>query len=546
MKLEVSQKLSTDVLVIGGGLAGLRAAIEARKHGVDVTIISESPAGYANNSAISRAAMAATGISTKPGDSIESHINDTVESGRYVNDPRLIAVMARGARQQVYDLISFGVLFQRRDGELLVMRTAGHSFSRHVFAESFRGINITRPMRHYAASRGCHFIEGVLVTRLLTAQDTVVGVLGIDKQGQLLVTNAKSTILATGGGGEIYPTTTNALGTTGDGYVLAYDLGLSLRDMEFVQFQTAWGKNSKKILTYERFLPRGATLRNSLGEDILKKHGLLDINKVTRDILTQAIMQEIQAGHGVEGKVIMDFTTLPEEQAQKMLHTGLIDQHFYHKQVPVSPSAHFFMGGVRINENAETQVNGLYAAGEVCGGLHGANRLGGNAIPGALVFGAVAGSRAADRVSKTALVAAPVGQIAAERERLRGLASREGKANLDELRQSLRQVMWDKVGIIRSQEGLEEALANIMGIREQLKMASVRDYSQLTRAIKLTNMLTASEMVCRAALARKESRGAHCRTDYPEENDGNWLKVIEISRKAEGMTLGFVPVSTKP
>lgn len=157
MKLEVSQKLSTDVLVIGGGLAGLRAAIEARKRGVDVTIISESPAGYANNSAISRAAMAATGISTKPGDSIESHINDTLESGRHLNDSRLVAVMARGARQQVYDLIGFGVPFRRRDGELLVGRTTGHSFSRHVFAEAFRGINITRPMRQYVQGAGGRF-----------------------------------------------------------------------------------------------------------------------------------------------------------------------------------------------------------------------------------------------------------------------------------------------------------------------------------------------------------------------------------------------------
>ncbi|MBA7640105.1 Fumarate reductase flavoprotein subunit [subsurface metagenome] len=204
-ELGTTQRINADVLVIGSGAAGLRAAIAARKYGLNVMLISESPAGFRNNTAISQATFAATGLWKEPGDSPEAHLKDIIAAGRFINDQRLVTTMTRTVRQQVYDLIEFGVNFRRSDGELLVGQMPGHTYPRHVTAEAYKGINISRPMRQYAASIGIQFIEGILVTKLLRAGDTIVGALGIGGKGQVFVVSAKSTILATGGAGEIYP-----------------------------------------------------------------------------------------------------------------------------------------------------------------------------------------------------------------------------------------------------------------------------------------------------------------------------------------------------
>jgi succinate dehydrogenase/fumarate reductase flavoprotein subunit len=539
VKLKSTQVINADVLVIGGGAAGLRAAIEASKYGLDIALTSEAPVGFRNNTSISGATFAATGIGDEPADSPEVHLRDTITGGRFINDRRLVETMTHGAKQQVYDLIKFGVNFRQRHGKPSVWQAPGHTYPRHVAVERFKGINITRPMRQYAASLGIRFIEGILVTRLLRSGDTVVGALGIDDEGQVLVVSAKSTILATGGAGQLYLRTNNALGLTGDGFALAGEVGAALRDMEFVQFYpTTLGQQGSKLRAYETLLPRGASLRNSLDEDILKKHGIDDFASATRDILTRIIMKEIADGRGIEGSVVFDLTTMPKETAEKLYLRG------FSPRFSVAPAAHFFMGGIRINENSETAVDGLYAAGEVCGGIHGANRLAGNAITDTLVFGAIAGDRAAARASKIGRIPDPRSEITAGVERLNELAFGSGRGSLHELQQSLKQTMWDKVGVIRDGKNLEAAQSEITAIREQLKTLSLTDYRQLPQAVKLANMLTVSEMVCRAALMRTESRGAHYRTDYPEEDDEQWLKVVEISCQSGEMTPRIMPPSS--
>ena len=546
MELKTAQVINTDVLAIGGGGAGLRAAIEARKYGLSVLLVSESRVGFRNNTAISGAGFAAVGIWKGHGDSPEAHLRDIVTAGRFINDRRMVETVTRGAKQQVYDLMRFGVNFRQRDGEILMRQQPGHSYPRHVNVEALRGVNITRPMRQYAAGMGIQFMEGILVTKLLRAEDRVVGALGIDDKGQVVVLNAKSTILATGGGGQLYLRTNNAIGMTGDGYALAYEVGVTLRDMEFVQFYpTTWGKNGSKMCIYERLLPRDATIRNSLGEDILKRYGMDDFVSVTRDVLTRTIMQEIVAGRGIEGRVIFDLTTMPEEKARELYSSGLVRKGDYPDKVPVAPAVHFFIGGVKINQNGETGVNGLYAAGEVCGGVHGANRLAGNAITEMFVFGTITGDVAATEASKVGRIPPPPGEVAAEVERLIALASGSGGGNLEQLQQSLKQTMWDKVGVIRDRKGLENARREIAALREQLRTVSLIDYRQLSQAVKLANMLTVAEMVCRAALTRTESRGAHYRDDYPEE-DERWLKVIEIHDQNGEMTLSVNPVNSSP
>jgi fumarate reductase (CoM/CoB) subunit A len=531
--------IDTDVLVIGGGAAGLRAAIEARKSGVEVVLVSESPVGFRNNTAISKALFAAAGIGQERGDSPDLHLQDTITAGRFLNDRRLVAAMVRGAGQQVADLLEYGVVYQQSPAQAPAGQVYGHTYPRHVVAQAGRGINISRPMRQYASSIGTQFIEDLLITRLLPADGVVVGAMGIDSRGQVSVISAKSTVLAAGGGGQVYLRTNNAVGMTGAGYVLAYEAGAVLRDMEFVQFYpTAWGKNGSKMCMYEWFLPRGAVLRNTLGEDILPRHGI-ESGAITRDILARAIMAEIADGRGIGGNVIFDFTTLPEEYAEALYGFGLLDESGYIEKLPVAPTVHFFMGGVRINENGETGVDGLYAAGEVCGGVHGANRIVGNALTEAFVFGAIAGSRAAARASGIGRTPAPPDEVAAEAARLEGLAAGGGHGDLGQLILALKWVMWDNVGVLRNRAGLEDALEKILALRSQLPVASTADCRLL---VKLDNMLTVSEMICRAALTRTESRGAHYRTDFPAEDSERWLKTIEICRSDGEMLLRPVAI----
>ena len=543
MKSKTTQIVRTDVLVIGGGGAGLRAAIEAREHGVDVVLVSESPVGLRNNTAISKATIAATGIRKEPGDSPELHLRDTIAGGRFINDRKMVETMTRQVKQQVYDLMKFGVNFKKQDGGIFVWQLPGHKYPRHVSGEAFRGTDFTRPMREYAVRAGIQLMEGVLVTKLLLAEDMVAGAVGVDDKGQVFVLNAKSVILATGGAGEVYLRTSNARGLTGDGYALAYEVGATLRDMEFIQFYpTAWGKHGSKICLYEKYIPKGAIIRNSLGEDILRRHGMDDFASVTRDKLTRTIMEEVFEGRGVEGSVVFDFTTMPEGEVQELYHDGLVRKGESPGKLQIAPAAHFFMGGVKVNEKGETGINGLYAAGEVCGGMHGTNRIGGNALAEAFVFGAIAGEAAAARASKMEQIPALQSEIRAEVERLTELTSGSRQGNVEQLKQSLKQTMWDKIGVIRDRKNLEEARREIVALREELRAVSLPDSRQLPQAIKLANMLTVSEMVRRAALTRTESRGAHYRADYPEEDNERWLKVIEICCQSGEMTLSITPI----
>ena len=336
----------------------------------------------------------------------------------------------------------------------------------------------------------------------------------------------------------------NAIGLTGDGYALAYEAGAVLRDMEFVQFYpTASGKQGEKICMYEGFLPEGAIIRNSLGEDILKRCGIDDAASVTRDTLARVLMKEIVDGKGVEGHVVFDFTTIPEERVQALSHIGLMREEGNIGKLLVAPTVHFFMGGVIIDERSETGIEGLYAAGEVCGGIHGANRLGGNAISETLVFGNIAGNQAATAATQKEQIPVSQSEVAAEVERLKGLISSNGRESLDELQQSLKQMMWDKVGVIRNKQNLKDVQKEILALREQLADVSLTEHRQLPQVVKLTNMLTVSEMVCRAALMRTESRGAHYRTDYPEEDNEQWLKTIGISCRNGEMALRAIPVA---
>ncbi len=541
MDLSMPTQIDTDVLVIGGGGAGLRAAIAAAKHGAKVVLLSQSQAGYGNNTAIAAGKMC---VVIKPEDSPESYFKDAISAGRFINDQRLVQLLAEGSAHQVLELQELGIAFSKKGGELIVSSVPGHSYPRCV-ATVKNGLGFTLPLRAAAIASGIEFAEGILITRLI-GEERVQGAIGIDGKGSVFVINAKAVILALGGLGQLYSRTSTAKGTTGDGYALAYDAGVPLQDMEMVQFYptgTAVGAISQVIL-YEFIVGRvGGTIRNSLGADLLEKYGLRDTARMTRDKLAQAMMTELIEGRDIQGALALDLSDVPEKamrQVQALLPTRVTADA--KATLLVTPVAHFQMGGIKIDEGCSTSLPGLFAAGEVCSGVHGANRLGGNSLTEIFVFGKKAGLSAASRASKTPRARIDLKQIEPELQRIRSLLSQDGKCPLDDLLLQIKRTMWFKAGIIRSDGGLREALVDLQQIRSGLGEARITGPRQLIDAIKLTNMVTVSEMVIRSALLRTESRGAHYRSDYDEENNAQWLSNIVLSKKDDTMALESRPV----
>ena len=546
MALEKLNIVPCDVLVIGGGGSGLRAAIAAKQRGVDVVVVSKSRVGYGNNTFISKGTFAAATGWRDSRDNPDVHLKDSIIGGRFINDRKILKLVTQEAVSQIEFLQRCGVRFYERGGGLGVVHTPGHSYPRHVRGRNRSGRDFIIPLRAYAERIGVRFMDRAFITRLIISRGRIAGATGIARDGVFSAFSASCIVLATGGFARTYLHNNNAAGITGDGHTLAFELGVPLRDMEFIQFYpTALGALGSRLFLYEAFVfQAGAVLRNAFGDDIIAKYGLNDPMAMTRDRLTRAIMQEILEGRGVTGGLIVDLSTVPEEELtalrQLLPSTGTQGEN----ELIVSPTAHFCMGGISIDENAETIVPGLFAAGEVCAGVHGANRLGGNALSEVFSMGGVAGERAAQKALESDQPDLPEKEVLAEKERLESFISAGGE-DLQELRRDLKDVMWRKAGIIRDEEGLKAALERTRVIAACLRKVHVKDYRELRRYLEFENMVLLSEMVCRAALLRTESRGAHYRTDYPEEDNGNWLKNILIRKQGKKIRLTAVPVPTE-
>ena len=542
MKLSQLHVVACDVLVIGGGGAGLRAAIAARESGADVVLVSKAQAGFANNTLISKATFAIPSGWSDPRDNPDVFLKDAVSGGRFVNDQQLVAAVAREAGCQVSFLNKCGVKFLEHQGHFLASHHAGHSYPRHIQARGREGSGLILPLKKYARENGVRLIDGVFITRLLTAKaGRLAAAVGITRDGQFLGFVSKCFVLATGGFAQIFLHTNNAAGICGDGLALAFEAGAPLKDMEFIQFYpTAAGKLGNRIVLYEDLILRDkAALKNANGDDIVIKHGLDDVMKMTRDRLTRAIMQEVLEGRGVKDGVIMDLSRASEPHQLKY---RLLFKDPNMKQFIVSPTTHFCCGGVMINADGQTPIDGLFAAGETCAGVHGANRLAGNALCEVFAMGGIAGKMAALKAKKLESPHLPEKEIAAEKKRLESLGAGR-HADLRRLRRSLKETMWYKAGICRNAQDLADALGKIEGLRADISTLALKSFRELIRALELQNMLFSGEMVCRAALLRCESRGAHYRSDYPSENDQAWLKNIVIRRQADAIKLQPVPVS---
>jgi len=539
MQFKIQEKMTCDVLIIGSGGAGLRASIAAVSSGADVLMVSKNRIGHTTNTYLSKAIIASSGWGDDKDSSIV-HSRDTLQGGRNLNNPGMVAQLAETIKAETALLKEWGVRFgENENGKPSIIKIPGHSYARHLYGRNWKGSDLVLPLKRKAMESGVRFHENMFVSSLVVPDSKICGVTGISEEGKFLAIKAKTIILATGGFGHVFLNTNNAPGITGDGQALACEAGAVLQDMEFVQFYpTALGKRGSRILLYERILEQdGVVLRNSIGEDILvKNHASADIS---RDQLARLIMREILEDPERRGTIIMDLGGLSKNMADSL--SMLLPAQWFKgtRQFQVTPTTHFCMGGVVVDNHGETSCPGLFAAGEVTAGAHGANRLGGNALAEVIAMGALVGKAAADKAMVIDSISGFDGAVHKEKVRLEAMFRDQGERPKKVI-QELKETMWLNAGIVRDQASLDMAMEIIMG-REDIQ-ALVLTSRDLIQFLEFRNMRLVAEMICRSALERTESRGAHFRKDFPKENIKDWVKNIQVNKTDSGLTLDQVSV----
>lgn len=544
--MELINTIRADILIIGTGLAGIRAAQTAASEGASVALLSKGKA----------ASVEVMGFNAvvETGDSPGLYYRDMRESGKWINDPRIVNILAQNAYREIPCLEELGMRFDRNgSGGYNALQTLGCRYPRLVGHRGITGIEAMRYLTQDAAQHGALIYNRLMVAELLKEDGRICGAAAVDTHsGLFYLFLCKAVILASGGGGNIYGSSTYPKGLVGDGYALAYRAGAQLQDMEFQQYEPCCFVYPKKLqgkLVPTTLLRAGARLLNRDGCEFMASYGLTKDN-AQKGELSRAIALEILAGRGTEhGGVYYDMTMLPasllkEEHSifyEPALAAGI---DLTATPVEMAPAAHTYLGGVRIGENAQTSVQGLFAAGEVIGGLHGANRLGGCAGAETLVFGHIAGKNAAQWAGQTADCQDENGLIARcldlKEEAQRHIAGDSGNS-VSRLRTRLGTLMSEKVGIIRRENSLREALLELDELEKLLPSASVGGPGAFSKLFELKNMLQVAKMQVMASLVRTESRGVFFREDYPAQDDACWLKNIVISRSDFGMELTITP-----
>ncbi len=551
-----------DVLVVGAGGAGLRAAIEALGQGASVGVVCKSLLGKAHT-VMAEGGIAAAMANVDRGDDWRTHFSDTMKGGKFLNDWRMAQIHAQESPDRIRELEQWGALFDRTaDGEILQRAFGGHTFKRLCHVGDRTGLEMIRTLQDRGVQMGFHVYMECAVTRLLKDGDRVCGAVAYwREQGRFVVFRAKSVVLATGGIGKAWRITSNSWEYTGDGMALAYDAGAELLDMEFVQFHPTgmvWPPGVQGILVTEAVRGEGGVLTNRLGERFMQRYDPDKMELSTRDVVARAIYTEVKEGRGTEhGGAFLDISQKPAEYVKRKLPSmyhqfrELADVDITKGPMEVGPTCHYMMGGVRVDaETAKTTVPGLYAAGEVAAGLHGANRLGGNSLSDLLVFGRRAGLAAAENASRAPAASADAAQVEdAVREMLAFFEPADGESPYA-VHRDLAESMQDLVGIFRNEEDLQRGLAKIRELSDRASRVRVEG-SRLFNpgwhlARDLKSMLTVTEAVARSALVRKESRGAHSRTDFPK-TEPEWGRRNNVARKGkDGMEVTQSPVPAPP
>lgn len=553
--------LSHDILIIGGGLAGLRAAIEAKKSGQDVAILSKVHPLRSHSVAAQGGINAALGNAAAPvKDTWENHAFDTIKGSDYLADQDAVEVMCREAMERVIEMEHWGTLFSRtEDGKMAQRPFGGAGFPRACYAADRTGHNLLHTLYEQIVGLQIPVYEEWYAISLVVEEGRCVGVLGLHFfEGRIVPIQAKVVILATGGYGRIYLRSTNAVINTGSGSFLAYQTGLPLEDMEFVQFHptSLYGTN---ILITEGARGEGGYLINAKGERFLERYAPHLMELGPRDIVARGIQTEIDQGRGFEGGYVhLDLRHLGRAKIMDRL-PGIrqIAMDFAGvdpilEPIPIQPAQHYSMGGIPTSADGETQLPGLFAAGEcACVSVHGANRLGGNSLLETLVFGERAGRKAAERVGKekeTLNNTIFLERLRAFQSGLEEIFGRKAEEPSFLIRDEMKAVMTSWVGIFREESGLLAAREKIQELKKRflkagLKQKSLAFNSEFVQYWELEGMLHLAEAIVEGALARKESRGSHFRVDYPKRDDEHWLRHTLAFKTTEGLRLDYKKVS---
>ena len=547
-----------DVLVIGAGLAGMRAAIEAARSGADVAIVSKLHPMRSHSGAAQGGINAARGEE----DSWESHAFDTVKGSDYLADQDAVEVLTREAPGDIIELERMGTIFNRDEqGKIALRPFGGAGFPRACFIADITGQAILHVAYEQVLKLGVTVYEEYYCTSLIVDGGVVRGAVALAlRTGDLVPVQAKATIMATGGLGRVYEPTTNGIACTGDGMAIAYRAGAPLQDMEFMQFHPTTLKESGVLMT-EGARGEGGYLLNKDGERFMARYAPEKLELASRDVISRAEQTEIEEGRDVDGCVLLDVRHLGEAKINERLWQirelaiDLASTDMVYEPVKVRPGAHYAMGGVKTNVDGASPLPGLFAAGECASvSVHGANRLGGNSLLETVVFGRRAG-RAAARYAQEQRPAQPLSEAALRRDReeIDALVERScSGTGSDErpavIRRELGQMMRAQVGIFRTGEGLEPAAQKITELKERYQRLRLQDTGKvfnldLVSMFELGFMLDIAHTMVAGALAREESRGAHTRRDFPGRDDERWLKHTVASFTPEGPRLEYAPVT---
>jgi succinate dehydrogenase / fumarate reductase flavoprotein subunit len=584
-----------DVLVIGAGGAGLRAAIEASAAGARVAVVSKSLLGKAHT-VMAEGGVAAALATTDERDGWKVHFADTMRGGQYLNNWRMAEIHAREAPDRVRELEAWGALFDRtKEGRILQRNFGGHRYPRLAHVGDRTGLEMIRTLQDHGIHQGIDFFMEHTTLTLLLDGGRCVGAFGYDRErGYFRVFHARAVVLATGGVGRAYKITSNSWEYTGDGQALAYQAGADLIDMEFVQFHPTgmvWPPSVRGILVTEGVRGEGGVLKNSEGKRFMfsdipenyraqtadseeegwrycqgDKNARRPPELLTRDHVARCIMREVRAGRGSpHGGVFLDIAWIKarvpngaehiKKKLPSMYHQfkKLADIDITEEPMEVGPTTHYIMGGIRVDADSQmSTVPGLFAAGECGAGLHGANRLGGNSLSDLLVFGKRAGEYAAKFARENPAGRIDADQLAtAERAALEPFGrDASGDTSAFVVQHALQETMQELVGIVRKEDEMKRALDELARLRERgarVRVEGNRDYNPgWHTALDLPNLFTVSEAITRAAIERKESRGGHFRDDYPEKSKEAGGYNLVVRKKGKEMDVVRVPIPELP
>jgi|TARA_B110000438_G_scaffold255742_1_gene262758 succinate dehydrogenase / fumarate reductase flavoprotein subunit len=535
-----------DLLIVGAGLAGLRCAVEAQRLGLKVAVITKVHPVRSHSNAAQGGINAPL---TDRGDDWKGHALDTIKGSDYLADQDAVEIMSQEAGEAVLELERMGVIFSRgEDGRLGTRRFGGQKVARTFFVGAITGSALLHVLYEQSLKLGLQVYEEWFVTSLIKHEGAIKGVVALDlKTGELESITAKSVVIAAGGAGRVFEPSTNALICTGDGLSLAWNNGAGLMDMEMIQYHpTTLARTG--ILLSEAARGEGAYLLNSEGDRFMKKYAPDYMELASRDVVSRAEQTEINEGRGIDGNVLLDLRHLGKEFIETRLgylqevSVEFLGIDMSEKPVPIRPGMHYIMGGIKTDVDGETGVPGLYAAGECANvSVHGANRLGANSLLDTVVFGRRSAEKAADYVRTIPNEDIPTkSYVEKDLEKIKNIIESDGNLRVSEVRNEMAKAMTEGIGVFRDQKSMEYAKSVVektkIKYRDSIKIDNKGKVynTDLLFALELENMIDCAESIVHGALTRKESRGAHFRTDITGRNDKDWLKHTLIYKKNDG------------